>query len=40
MAQTKEMQSNWTRLKKSNIYFYVFFDSYCERLISGRKTGH
>ena len=43
-------QNIWNKLKKyskirhdfENVTsnFECFFDSYCERLISGRKTGH
>ena len=38
LKQSKDMQPNWTRLDRFKIYVCVFFDYYCQSLISGRKT--
>ena len=36
----REIQWNWTGQEKFDIYFGMFFDCYCQSLISGRETGH
>ena len=40
LEQNREIQRNWSGKEKFDIYFRVFFDCYCQRWISGRKTGH
>ena len=40
LKQNREIQKNWTGQVKFDIYFCVFFDCYCQNLISGRDTWH
>ena len=40
LEQNREIQSNWTGQEKFDIYFCLFFDCYCQSLISGGETGH
>ena len=40
LAQTKEIQYKIGQDFKIVIANFVFFDNYCKRLLSGRKTGH
>ena len=36
----KDVQRNWTRLEKFNIFFCVSFENYYQKRISGGEKGH
>ena len=36
----KDVQQNWTRLEKFDIFFCVSFEIYCQKQISGGEKGH
>ena len=38
--QYRKIQYNWTGKEKFSIYFCMFFNCYCQSLISSRETGH
>ena len=39
ISKKNEVQQNWTEQENFDMYFYLFFNCFCQGVVSGRETG-